>query len=67
MSGLLWPEAARRIANTALVTRESRGAGQIILFSVAPSFRGATVGMERFLMNAVVYGPGLGADHPIEP
>ena len=61
MSGLLWPEAAARLANSALVTRESKGAGQVILFASPPTFRGATRGAERLLMNALVYGPGVGA------
>jgi hypothetical protein len=66
-SGLLWPEAAHRIANTAWVTRESFGRGQIILFATPPTFRGATRGTLRVFLNAVVYGPGLGASHPLRP
>lgn len=61
LAGLLWPEAAERIANTAWVTRESEGHGQIILFATTPVFRGASHGMQRVLGNAVVFGPGLGA------
>lgn len=60
MSGLLWPEAAQRIANSAYLTRERVGAGQIIMFSGEPIFRGATLGTNRLLLNAVVYGPGMG-------
>jgi len=60
MSGLLWPEAAQRIANSAYLTRESVGSGQIIMFSGEPIFRGATLGTNRLLLNAVVYGPGVG-------
>ncbi|MEC9374697.1 MAG: M14 family metallopeptidase [Planctomycetota bacterium] len=67
MSGLLWPEAAHRIANAAVVTRERRGDGQVILFAVDPVFRGATLGTARLLTNAIVCGPGMGASHPIEP
>ncbi len=65
LSGLLWPEAAPRIANTAWVTRESLGRGQIILFATPPTFRGATRGTLRVFLNAVVYGPGLGARQPL--
>ena len=61
MSGLLWPEAAQRIANAAHVTRESRGKGQVILFATQPSFRGSTKGTDRLFLNAIIYGPGLGA------
>jgi hypothetical protein len=66
-SGLLWPEAAHRIANTAWVTREGFGRGQVILFATPPTFRGATRGTMRVFLNAVVYGPGLGASHPLRP
>jgi hypothetical protein len=61
MSGLLWPEAAQRIANSAYLTRERMGNGQIIMFSGEPIFRGATLGTNRLLLNAIVYGPGMGA------
>jgi len=59
-SGLLWPEAAHRLANAALVTRERLGRGQIILFAAPPAFRGATLGTARIYLNAVVFGPGMG-------
>ena len=61
MSGLLWPEAQQRVANTAYLTREQHGKGQIILFSGQPNFRGAAHGTNRLLLNAIVYGPGLGS------
>jgi Zinc carboxypeptidase len=67
MSGLLWPEAAGRLANSAAVTREGVGKGQIILFANSPTFRGVTRGTARLLLNALVYGPGLGAESPIAP
>ena len=67
MSGLLWPEASQRLANSALLTRESKVSGQIILFAVRPNFRGATRGTNRLLLNAIVYGPGLGTSRVIEP
>lgn len=61
MSGLVWPEAQQRFANGAYLTRESKGRGQVIMFSGQPNFRGATQGTARLLLNAIVYGPGLGA------
>ncbi len=67
MSGLLWPEAAQRIANAAWVTRESVGDGQLILFAGSPMFRGASYGTNRLLLNALVYGPGLGAETAVKP
>ena len=67
MSGLLWPEAAERLANTAFVVREPVGTGQVILFAVDPNFRAATQGTTRLFTNAAIYGPGLGATQPIKP
>ena len=67
MSGLLWPEAGQRIANSAYLTRESRGHGQIILFAGQPVYRGATLGTNRLLLNALVYGPGMGAQTVVTP
>ncbi|RVU31904.1 peptidase [Rheinheimera riviphila] len=65
MSGLLWPEAAQRVTNTAYLTREAKGNGQIIMFAGQPVVRGGTKGTERLLLNAIVYGPGLGAEPAI--
>jgi hypothetical protein len=67
MAGLLWPEAADRIANSACVTREGIGSGQVILFAADPNFRAATLGTSRVFANAVVSGPGLGASQAIKP
>ena len=62
MSGLVWPEASQRIANSAYLTREKIGKGQIILFSGEPNFRGSARGTNRLWLNAVIYGSGLGTD-----
>jgi len=67
MSGLLWPEAAERIANSAYVAREGIRSGQIILFSSSPIFRAGALGTTRLFSNAVVYGPGAGASQPNRP
>ncbi len=67
MSGLLWPEAVERLANAALVTRERKGNGQVILFAASPTFRASTRGTERLLVNAMIYGPGLGTRPTIKP
>jgi hypothetical protein len=67
MSGLVWPEAAQRIANSAYVTREKIGKGQVILFSGEPNFRGSTRGTNRLWLNAVVFGSGLGTNPTINP
>lgn len=60
MSGLVWPEASQRISNAAYLTRDKKGNGQVIMFANSPNFRGATKGTARLLLNAIVYGPGLG-------
>ncbi|MFL2488071.1 MAG: M14 family zinc carboxypeptidase [Gammaproteobacteria bacterium] len=67
MSGLVWPEASQRIANSAYLTREKIGKGQIILFSGEPNFRGSARGTNRLWLNAVVYGSGLGSNPLINP
>ena len=67
MSGLMWPEAGQRIANSAYLTRESKGRGQIILFAGQPAFRGASLGTARLLLNALVYGPGMGTELVVTP
>jgi len=61
LSGLLWPEAAGRLARTAYLTREEVGRGQVILFLDEPGFREWTLATRRLLLNAILYGPGLGA------
>ena len=66
MSGLVWPEGAQRLSNAAYLTRERKGNGQIILFANMPNFRGATKGTARLLLNAIILGPGLGANSPID-
>ena len=65
MSGLIWPEAQQRLANGVYLTNESKGRGQVIMFAAQPNFRGATQGTARLLLNALVYGPGLGARAPL--
>ena len=67
MSGLVWPEAGQLLANAAFLTRERKGRGQIILFAEQPIFRGSTKVSNRMLLNALVYGPGLGASAAINP
>ena len=66
MSGLVWPEASQRIANSAYLTREKVGKGQVILFSGEPNYRGSALGTNRLWLNAVVYGSGLGSNSEID-
>jgi len=65
ISGLLWPEAKSRLANSAYCTRESFGKGQIILFADAPFFRAYFYSTLRLLLNAIYLGPGLGANFTV--
>jgi len=60
LSGLLWSEARRRLANSSFATVEKHGRGQVILFASEPTFRGWYPGMERLFLNAVLLGPGMG-------
>ena len=64
LSGLLWPEARTRWAQSAYLTREGRDNGQVILFAGDPIFRGYTFGTGRLLINAILLGPGMGANPP---
>ncbi|MBA7552869.1 hypothetical protein ES705_45446 [subsurface metagenome] len=60
LSGLLWPEARKRLANSAFTTVERHGRGQVILFASTPTYRGWFPAMERLFLNAVFLGPGMG-------
>lgn len=61
LGGLLWPEARMRIADSAWVTQQSHGHGQVVLFATSPVFRGSWGMTAHILGNAVLLGPGLGA------
>ena len=65
LSGLLWPEARQRLANTAYATVEAKGRGQIILFATDPTSRMWFPGMQRLFLNAVLLGPGMGTSQPL--
>ncbi len=64
LGGLLWPEAAGRLAHTAYATRERVGDGQVILFVDHPTYRAWPLDSQRMFLNAVLYGPGLGTSRP---
>jgi hypothetical protein len=66
VSGLIWKEAKERIKNTAYLTRESLGKGQIIMFADDPNFRSYFYGTQRLFLNSVFFGPGFGTKQPIE-
>jgi len=54
-------ESRERWAGTAYITRESMGKGQVIMIAGEPIFRGYCHGTERLLINAILYGFGMGA------
>ena len=64
LAGLLWPEARARLAESAWLTVERRGNGQVVLFASSPVFRGFHRATGRLFSNAVVLGPGVGASQP---
>jgi hypothetical protein len=66
LGGLLWPEARARLAESAWLTLERKGQGQIVLFAAPPAFRGYHLASARLFANAVVLGPGLGANLPAQ-
>ena len=62
LSGLMWPEARARWADTAYATTEPVGYGQVVLFVSEPFFRSTFEAGGRLLLNAVFLGPSLGAN-----
>ena len=65
LSGLLWPEARERLADTAYATVESLGQGQVILFATDPTYRMWLPGVQRLFFNAILLGPGMGTSQPL--
>ena len=66
LSGILWPEARERWAESVYSARESVGKGQVVMFATDPNFRGYFLGGERMLLNAVLLGPGFGTRQTVE-
>jgi Zinc carboxypeptidase len=66
LAGLLWPEARVRLDGAVWLSQEGRGHGQVILFATNPVFRGSTRATARAFSNAVLLGPGLGADPALD-
>ena len=66
LSGILWPEARERWADSVYSARESVGKGQVVMFATDPNFRGYFLGGERMLLNAILLGPGFGTQQTVE-
>ncbi|MBD3289495.1 hypothetical protein GF337_11885 [candidate division KSB1 bacterium] len=66
LSGLMWQEARQRWAESAYLTRESFGNGQMILFAGEPYFRAYFYGTARLFLNAIFLGPGFGTRGAID-
>ena len=62
LSGLLWPEARKRWAGSAIATRERMGSGQLIMFAAEPYLRAYMWGTRRMFVNAVMFGAGMGTN-----
>ncbi|MDF1545669.1 MAG: M14 family metallopeptidase [bacterium] len=60
VSGLLWPEARHRLANSVYASHETVGKGQVILFAKEPNKRAFFYGSRTMFVTALLYGPGMG-------
>lgn len=56
LAGVVWPEAADRLAGSLLVGMEPRGRGAVVLFAQEPDFRLFWRGTAPLFLNAVFYG-----------
>ena len=59
--GYVHPSSLTKIANSAAIISESSGAGQIILFSDNPNFRGIWFGTNKLFFNALFFSSALGS------
>jgi hypothetical protein len=57
VSGYAFPERAKRTAETSYIQDFRSGRGHIVLFAEDVSFRMFWLGLNRMLMNAVMYLP----------
>lgn len=59
VGGLFWEITKKRLAGKAYATVEDLGSGHVILFAEDPSFRAAWEGLDKLLLNGVLFGPSL--------
>ncbi|HWP82738.1 MAG TPA: M14 family metallopeptidase [Bacteroidota bacterium] len=57
ISGYSVPDLSKRVANSAYIIEFSQGKGKIVLFTEAITFRRFWVGLDRLLLNAVLFLP----------
>jgi len=57
LAGLVWPEAATRLAGSPWLVREQVGRGAVVLFAGDPNYRGAWDGLRAIFMNALLLEP----------
>ena len=59
LSGFTWPgNTEKLLANSAYVVDEPVGSGHAILFLSDPTFRALWPGLNRLLINGILFGPG---------
>ncbi len=59
LSGFIWPKNTEQLLRgTAYVVEEPTGSGHVILFTEDIAFRRLWRGLDRLLLNSVIFGPG---------
>ena len=61
VSGYVHPSSLSKIMNSAAIISETSGAGQIVLFSDNPNFRGIWFGTNKLFFNALFFSNALGS------
>ena len=59
LSGYIWPENEKYLAEKGYLFVEPYGEGKLILFTEDPTFRAAYVGLYKLLINAILLGPSF--------
>ncbi|MEY4672896.1 MAG: hypothetical protein RL148_680 [Planctomycetota bacterium] len=58
LSGFLWPETKRQMAQKAWLVHQPAGRGHVIAFAEDPNVRAFADGLNLFFLNAVLLAPG---------
>ena len=59
LAGFAWPEAEERLRGALLMSVESHGEGQVVLFAQEPAYRLFWRSTMPLFLNTVLYGPSL--------